>query len=477
MGGADSEAGGTGGIPSGTGGQIEIADPIDPDEAPTYFGAGTRLQLIVDVVDGGPTTFKQFFDTEFDQPCNFEEVGDAFYCVPDQRYQAWIKGYSDATCIERLVDAANECIVDVTASRQLGECASDMLVEELKRPSEDVVAYDFDEQGNCVPTGETIPVATARVGQPFDLERLVRGREKLVPINGQRLGLVVLEAEDGAFAALRVVDMELGIECNYGWEAGSCVPTSFAYARYFEGYVDDACQTEAAWAFAAAPEVCGEVNWVRFPIDGEPYFEFHRIGRQTSPERWRLVGALEDQECIPWEQPVTYRGGYVYEVGELPSTPLAEATETLHGDGRVKAIGISAGGTLLKFIGFRHYDTAREESCSSVSVGGVQLCVPLPERRSYDSIQFADSACTEKLQRCPSNNCGTHYYYELASYCQQRDLFAAIHQAVEEVTDPVYELDDDGNCEGPVDPENAWTSIEIPPEQSGLPFMEEAILP
>jgi hypothetical protein len=181
-------------------------------------------------------------------------------------------------------------------------------------------------------------------------------------------------------------------------------------------------------------------------------------------------------ECDPWTPTVpSWTDLYVYEVGALSSVGLTYVEEIELGTGRVHAWPRGASGEVLQPGYWNLHDTLLDEACGSETVDGVSVCVPY-DRESFDPHQYEDAACTQPLFKC-TGLCTTTKRYELADFCGTTDLFASLRQGTEQVTADVYELDEDGNCVGPVPADSAWRSRVLPEEEWGLAPMEVAILP
>jgi hypothetical protein len=425
---------------------------------------------MVEELEGGPTIVEGFYDSEYELPCEFTQLEDGLYCVPRRDMRGTFKGYADSKCQIRLLQAEEDCQPTNLLRQAVGVCSSPEVVYEYEQGTADVAAFDLTASGTCEATGEVVPAAIARVGVAVDPKRFVRGVERIVPTTNGRLGLRVIEAEDGAYAPLQLVDTQLGFPCRNVPQHERCEPVSAASLTNI--FTDAACMNPGQIGASSRRPECGEVEWIRDSTPGATV-EFFRADGEFKGDAWGQRTVQQTKECVA--RPDT---GYSYEVGAPLMTALITPASVRLGGGRVQAVGLGEGADPLYLDPFRLWDTDRAEDCSAVKVDGVTLCVPL-DRPSFDSdaLQYADSACREPLVQCRTGNCEQTYWYKLASLCTGSDLFSSIVRALQPVTASVYQRDATGDCVGPVAADRAWTWEVVPVEESGLARVTETILP
>lgn len=426
------------------------APPVEiPGDGP--YGAGTRLQPIVDRTADGVVQLVRWYDSELGIDCEFarDSVGD-YRCLPAEEDQVYV-GFDDEACSTPIVGTPY--------------CSS--VPNYVRGPIIDAASCADGARAQAYLRGA--PIGSGDIRHHNDHADICNGsgsnfqqRHALTPI------------DDTTFVAATVV-----IEQRGSIEIRALVSTDGAFQRdrVIDPRYDTPCQGTLTFEAGAGTQACGVVSAAPYGFADAtcttPLFALPQDGTCAQPstaliygtDGWHTIGApweqtihiVEGDACI--EAPASVQDGFAYyELGAPTSEPEVLTLEVTLADasGRLRRLGLAGDGetiVLARGDGTRDqnrwYDTAIEQVCTPlIATDGRRRCMPLPLAYPNRLEHWGDPECSAiPLYDTAEAPEGDLVRITLVGEeaCGGRPVIGQ-QNVVGRWTEPVYRLDDEGAC-------------------------------
>jgi hypothetical protein len=359
-----------------------------PQNETADWRSGSRLRARF-YAAGDAKLFQTWHDTKLDFDCSFSTAADGQLRCQPQTTEATF--FADSGCSQPVVPPAPDCAGPTffTAPSSAGYCTRPDVWKAGATQQLDH-SYTLDAStGDC--TVSTKGPAVVQTGTRIEAAQLVSAvlhQES----RGDRLGIEILQAADGAIEPRSIVDRQRGFACFAPPNAqlGHCVPDDLGGGA---GFSDAQCQHPALVSISCTSE----------PLTAASLFDFGRCGMLVEPTVIAAGPRLSDRyfkyvdgscgEVQPSADPEIhfYDTGATLAPAEL--APLAYRSE---GKGAVLVQAVVApGGQRLRANGL--FDGGRAASCQpTVAADGLLRCLP----SSFQATSvYSDAGCTKPLLR------------------------------------------------------------------------------